>query len=75
MLKSKAAATIDAGVDLGTLKDTIAYMHDDARRRPGLESLTLALDAVIKEIESLEARVPRRAAPAVSAARFLSVWR
>jgi hypothetical protein len=57
-------------LDLSTVRETLAYMHDDVRRAPGLERAAAALAAALAEIELAErgATVPaRRQGPA----RFL----
>jgi hypothetical protein len=58
-------------LDLSTVRETLAYVHDDMRRAPGLERAAAALAAALAEIELAErgATAPaRRQGPA----RFLS---
>lgn len=45
-------------IDLATLRETLAYMHDDMCRVPGLEKLRDALGSAIKEAEAAERRQP-----------------
>lgn len=45
-------------IDLATLRETLAYMHDDMVRAPGLEKLRDALATAIKEAEAAEQRSP-----------------
>lgn len=57
-------------IDLSTLRETLAYMHDDMCRVPGLEKLRDALGEAMREAEAAEAKAP----PLVEgplAARFL----
>lgn len=57
-------------LDLATVRETLAYMHDDMNRVPGLERVASALETVLEEIETAE----RNAKPPVinpNAARFL----
>jgi len=57
-------------LDLATVRETIAYMHDDMARVPGLERVAGALKMAIDEIEAAE----RNAKPPAinpSVARFL----
>lgn len=57
-------------IDLSTVRETLAYMHDDMCRVPGMEKLRDALGQAIKEAEAAE----RRAPPLVAgpfAAKFL----
>ncbi|MCB1513906.1 MAG: hypothetical protein KDJ18_03630 [Hyphomicrobiaceae bacterium] len=57
-------------LDLSTLRETLAYMHDDMCRTPGLEKLRDALALALKEAEAAEATT-RPAKVRFSAARFL----
>ena len=41
-------------IDLHTVRETVHYMRDDAKRIPGLEGLTKALDAALQEIDKAE---------------------
>lgn len=45
-------------IDLSTLRETLAYMHDDMARAPGLEKLRDALALAIKEAEAAEQGSP-----------------
>jgi hypothetical protein len=57
-------------LDLATVRETLAYVHDDMRRAPGLERVAAALAAAIAEVEWAErASAPSRTRPAP--ARFL----
>lgn len=42
------------GLDLSTMRETLAYIQDDARRVPGLEKASAALATAIREIEQAE---------------------
>jgi hypothetical protein len=48
-------------IDLHTVRETVLYMRDDAKRIPGLEGLTKAFDAALVEIEKAE----RKARPPI----------
>lgn len=57
-------------LDLSTVRETLAYMHDDVRRTPGLERAAAALAAALAEVELAElgaTALARRQRPA----RFL----
>ncbi|MCB1505626.1 MAG: hypothetical protein KDJ47_11680 [Hyphomicrobiaceae bacterium] len=41
-------------IDLSTVRETLAYMHDDMMRVPGFEKLRDALAVAIKEAEAAE---------------------
>jgi hypothetical protein len=41
-------------LDLSTVRETLAYMHDDLRRAPGLERAAAALAAALAEVELAE---------------------
>jgi hypothetical protein len=41
-------------LDLSTVREMLAYMHDDLRRTPGLERAAAALDTAIAEVERAE---------------------
>lgn len=58
-------------LDLTTVRETIVYMRDDARRVPGLEGVAAALDASIAEIDKAgrSGRAPAGYSPFMS--RFL----
>lgn len=57
-------------LDLSTVRETLHYMRDDARRIPGLEGLADALDKAMAEAEQAERRSePVTYSPIV--ARFL----
>ena len=45
-------------LDLATARETIAYIEDDMRRIPGLESVADELGKAITAIEDAEARAP-----------------
>lgn len=54
-------------IDLYTVRETLLYMKDDAKRIPGLEEVTKALDATIVEIDRAEqAQKPQRLSPITS---------
>jgi hypothetical protein len=59
-------------IDLGTVRDTLAYIRDDFRRVPGLERTAELLDSVLAEVEAAERRrlapIPR----SILASRLLS---
>ncbi|MGD9785603.1 MAG: hypothetical protein AB7E80_07865 [Hyphomicrobiaceae bacterium] len=57
-------------IDLHTMRDTLAYMHDDASRVPGLEKLKDALATAIREAEAAD-RKPQQLVPGALGARFL----
>lgn len=58
-------------IDLGTVRDTLTYMHDDMSRVPGLEKVAVALQSAIAEIDAVERSVrPATLAP-IDLARFL----
>jgi hypothetical protein len=47
-------------VDLGTLKETLAYIRDDLARVPGLERSAEIVGSALAELEAAEARhMPR----------------
>ncbi|MDX2307539.1 MAG: hypothetical protein NW216_04805 [Hyphomicrobium sp.] len=50
-------------LDLGTVKETLLYMRDDARAVPGLEKVSAALDEAIREIDVAERRSNLKALP------------
>lgn len=58
-------------VDLTTVRETLAYMHDDMCRVPGMEKLRDALGVAMKEAEAAEQRQPPRIDISPFAARFL----
>ena len=59
-----------AVLDLATMRETLYYMKDDARRVPGLEGVAAALNAAITEIEAAERKsMPVTYSPIMS--RFL----
>lgn len=41
-------------LDLSTVRETLLYMEDDARRVPGLERVAEALAVAIAEVEAAE---------------------
>ncbi len=43
-------------IDLGTVRDTFAYIRDDFRRVPGLERAAELLGSVLAEVEAAERR-------------------
>ncbi len=45
-------------LDLATARETIAYIEDDMRRVPELESVADALNRAITAIEDAEAKAP-----------------
>lgn len=47
-------------LDLSTVRETLAYMHDDVRRAPGLSRVAAALAAAVAEIELIERCSPIR---------------
>lgn len=51
MFDHSRGLTRTATIDLETVRDTIAYIHDDLERVPGLEKAVAALDAALREIE------------------------
>lgn len=64
-------------IDLGTVRETLLYMHDDMKRVPGLEAVAAALKSTLAEIETAErqANQSRRADLSPIAAKFMPVWR
>jgi hypothetical protein len=44
-------------IDLATVRETLAYMRDDARLVPELENVARSLDAAITEIDRAEANL------------------
>ena len=63
-------------IDLETVRETLAYMHDDMERVPGLVCVRQALGRAIAEIRALEG-TPRKPGsgpmrlPGPDAARFV----
>ncbi|MBL8566151.1 MAG: hypothetical protein JNM89_10590 [Hyphomicrobiaceae bacterium] len=57
-------------IDLSTVRETLAYMHDDMCRVPGLEKLRDALGVAIEEAAAAERHAPPLVEGAF-AARFL----
>ncbi len=45
-------------VDLSTVRETLAYMHDDMCRVPGMEKLRDALGVAMREVDAAERRAP-----------------
>jgi hypothetical protein len=43
-------------VDIGTLRDTLAYIRDDLGRTPGLEQAAELVGAAVAEVEVAERR-------------------
>ncbi len=43
-------------IDLGTVREMVAYIRDDLRRVPGLERATELLGSVLAEVEAAERR-------------------
>ena len=43
-------------VDLGTVRDTLAYIRDDLQRVPALERAAELIDAALSEIRAAERR-------------------
>lgn len=58
-------------IDLGTVRETVAYMHDDMSRVPGLEKVAAALSTVLDEIASAEKNGKSASIVPISYARFL----
>ena len=57
-------------IDLETVRETILYMKDDAKRVAGMEGVAKALETAIAEIEKAERALgPKRLTPIAS--RFL----
>ena len=55
------------GIDIGTIRETLAYMRDDLRAAPNLAKVGSALEAALAEIDAVSAaRAPAstRAVPA-----------
>ena len=48
-------------LDLSTVREMLAYVHDDLRRAPGFERAAAALATAIAEIERVERGVPSSA--------------
>ncbi len=71
MLKRSTQTSRSGAIDLDTLRDTVGYMHDDARGRPGLERLSAAFEAVLREIDAVSARRPAAHPPEVAGTRFI----
>ncbi len=57
-------------LDLSTVRETLHYMRDDARRVPGLEDLAAALDQAIEAAETAE-KSTKPVSYSPIAARFL----
>jgi hypothetical protein len=57
-------------IDLGTVRETLAYIHDDASRVPGLEKLTAALETAMAEATAAEHAVKGPVFGAMTHARF-----
>ena len=55
-------------LDLSTVRETIAYMHDDMSRVPGLEGVASALETALEEIDAAE----RKPKPAVTITPFIA---
>jgi hypothetical protein len=60
-LASRAAAP---HIDLVTVRETLAYIHDDVRQVPALSGLAGALSAALAEIEAVEDASAAPSAPA-----------
>jgi len=43
-------------IDLGTLRDTLAYIRDDLQRVPGLERAAGLIDRALAEVAAAERR-------------------
>ena len=56
MFKISRTRSWPPSIDLSTVRKTVAYMRGDMARVPGLEKLTAALDAAIKEIDAVDTR-------------------
>lgn len=59
-------------LDLSTVREVLAYMHDDLRRAPGFERAAAALATAIAEIERSERGIAGSTNPTAHA-RFRSV--
>lgn len=60
----------DAGLDLVTVRETLALIHEDLRRRPDLVAVRKALVAAIEEISVAEARA---GSPLIAAATKVAI--
>lgn len=76
MFKISRTDPFPATLDLKTIADTLAYIHDDVKRVPGLEKVASALATSLDEIKSAERASPRTVigksalSPAAITARF-----
>lgn len=70
MFKSLNSQTWPHGLDLSTMRETLAYIESDTRRVPGLERATEALATAIRELESAERKL-KPVAYSAPFARFL----
>ena len=61
-------------IDLSTVRETLAYMREDARAVPGLEQVADALANAIHEVEVAESRLQPVSLEPI-AARFLPARR
>lgn len=61
-------------IDLGTVRDTLAYMQDDMARVPGLEKVADAIARTLQEIDAVKPTPRPVAGNSPFAARFLP-WR
>lgn len=50
-------------IDLETMRETLAYMHDDTRRCPELAALSHALARTLDEIDAVEGPCQKRIPP------------
>ncbi len=61
-------------IDLSTVRETLAYMREDARSVPGLENVADALASAIREVEVAESKLQPVSLEPI-AARFLPARR
>ncbi len=62
-------------LDLSTVRETMAYMHDDMKRVPGLEKAARAIADAIKEIDKAEKASAKPVSYSPIAAKFLPLRR
>jgi hypothetical protein len=43
-------------IDLGTLRETLAYLRDDLQRVPGLQRAAELIDSALAEVDAAERR-------------------
>lgn len=58
-------------IDLGTVRDTLQYMHDDMHRVPGMEKVAAALEQALAEVDAADKAAGPPSLEAIDFARFL----